>query len=114
MTTCDTLHEFKIGLRSQAGTTLIRLGRGEQPLWLHVQTAPITTRDVYAHGHNVEIFSSKDYRYSEAEWHSPARDLAPGDTMSFEQTFKVSTPESLASGATTTLAEMELSRCMSS
>ncbi|MEX0279716.1 MAG: hypothetical protein AB3N13_00850 [Arenibacterium sp.] len=84
---CRTQREFKIGLPNPDGTTLIK--SGTDGFWLTCGIPVSEGREDYAHRHPVEVFNSGDYAYCEAEWHSPLRALAPGETMQFKQVFKV-------------------------
>ena len=111
---CDRSQEFKVGLQNTSGRTLIRLGAAEDPIWMTIDTPPPKPADTFAHARNFEVFNSGDYAYCEAEWHSPAVDLAAGASMTFEQVFTVGSEDQLFSNGHTTLTELELSRCMSS
>lgn len=105
---CIKKQEFKIGLPNPDGTTFIRCGQGGP--WLTCSVCAAQGQDEYAHHHPVEIFNSGDYAYCEAEWHSPKRDLEPGETMHFKQTFEVFTDIQIAAGRA---YNKELVSCMS-
>lgn len=113
MADCGQPQEFKIGLRNRGSRVLMRLDGGPQPLWLTCSSVPWQAQADYAHGHGFEIFNSGDYPYCEAEWHSPARKLAPGESITFEQYFTAGTENDVFSGSGTSLKELELMTCMS-
>lgn len=105
---CTKKQEFKIGLPNPDGTTFIRCGKGGP--WLICSVLAAHGQDEYAHHHPVEIFNSGDYAYCEAEWHSPMRALAPGETMRFKQSFEA---VSDAQAAADLAHHKELVSCMS-
>ncbi|WP_136440420.1 hypothetical protein [Pacificoceanicola onchidii] len=84
---CAVPQEFKVGLPCPDGQTFITFGK-TGPL-LTCTTPPPMPEDNFAHGHPVEVFNSGDYPYCEAEWHSPARDLKPGQHLQFRQDFEL-------------------------
>ena len=88
---CDAPGEFKIGAHVNSGETELFIGPVENQVRLTCMTPPAEAPGNYAHGHNVEVFNSADYPYCEAEWHSPAAWLRPGDELTFTQEFQVST-----------------------
>ena len=88
---CNRQQEFKVGLPNPNGRTLIRCG-ADTPLLMCSVPEP-QKGDQFAHDYPFEVFNSADYAYCEAEWHSPARKLAPNETLSFRQTFRVLTDE---------------------
>jgi len=100
---CARQQEFKVGLSNPEGITLIRCGK--EGLWLTCSVQKPEQDDAFAHTHPFEIFNSGDYPYCEAEWHSPARNLGPMESLSFRQTFKVS--------ADAPKSQKELFECMS-
>lgn len=83
--TCDRLQEFKVGLPNPDGKTLLKCGQ-DGP-WLMCSVPVPQSQGSYAHGQPLEIFNSGDYPYCEAEWHSPARPIVPGETLAFQQRF---------------------------
>ncbi|EDQ34920.2 hypothetical protein HPDFL43_01945 [Hoeflea phototrophica DFL-43] len=84
---CIRMQEFKISLPNPDHQTLIKCGDGGP--WLLCSLPEAREQDVFAHGHPVEVFNSGDYPYCEAEWHSPMKTLAPGETLNFVQTFHI-------------------------
>lgn len=86
--TCNREAEFKVGLGCDTGLSLMRVGT--TPVWLSCQTEPRADGDTFLHGQPCEVFNSGDYAYCEAEWHSPAKTLAPGEAMNFTQHFELS------------------------
>lgn len=84
---CDGKDQFKVALDNPHGSALVRVT--EDPIWLLCRTAVPTRVDMFVHGQAFEVFNSGDYAYCEAEWHSPSALLAPGATLSFQQTFHV-------------------------
>lgn len=107
---CTTPGEFKTGLGNPSGRTILRLGADAAPVWMICETPPPQTGDVFAHSRPLEVFNSGDYPYGEAEWHAPAKTLAPGQTVTLEQRFTIgSDPATLALRA----PEQELITCMS-
>ena len=89
---CRARGEFKTGATAPSGSTGLLIGNGADRVLLSCAVDAIRPGDVFAHKHNVEVFNSGDYPYCEAEWHSPARDLGPGETMTFSQRFMLSNP----------------------
>ena len=86
---CAAPGEFKVGLDVPSGDVLLVQGTGDAAIRLRCSTPAIEAADSFAHGHNFEVFNSGDYPYCEAEWHSPARLLAPGEAMTFAQEFSL-------------------------
>ena len=84
---CDRMREFKVGMPNPTGETRIQCG-WDGPLLECVVPAP-KAEDVFAHGHPFEAFNSGDYAYCEAEWHSPAKVVEPGQSLSFSQIFTI-------------------------
>jgi hypothetical protein len=84
---CTKMQEFKIGLPNPDHRTLVKWDDGGP--WLMCSVPETPEQDVFAHGHPVEVFNSGDYPYCEAEWHSPMKTLAPGETLEFFQTFRI-------------------------
>ena len=84
---CNRKAEFKVGVRCDTGVAIMRIGT--KPVWLLCETKPTSVDEVFLHGQPCEVFNSGDYDYCEAEWHSPAKSLAPGETMSFSQHFEL-------------------------
>lgn len=87
---CDGPGEFKIGLNVPSGVVRIAVPVSGSQIAVVCRTAPAQRGDTFAHGHNVEVFNSGDYDYCETEWHSPARCLSPGESLSFRQDFTCS------------------------
>lgn len=87
---CHRPQEFKTGLHNKSGTVIVSVGDTKKPVYLRCQTPQTLSEDLFAHGHNVEVFNSSDYEYCEAEWHSPASIIAPGHSQQFQQAFSVS------------------------
>ncbi len=110
---CRDLHEYKIGARNRSGTVLMRIDTENQPIWMRCQTASYGEGTRFAHGHDFEVFNSGDYPYCEAEWHSSAQDLLPGQSLKFEQNFRVGNEKDLLCTPETSLEELELFLCMS-
>lgn len=108
---CSRLQEFKIGAPNPTGISLIRCG--EAGPWISCQTSPPQQDDRYAHQHPFEIFNSGDYAYCEAEWHSAARNLGSGETMSFLQTFRVWAHDEIRNTPSAQSDHEELLLCMS-
>lgn len=109
--TCQNPHQFKIATANPTGRTLIR--NPSHDISILCTTGPSAPGDSYAHGLPFEIFNSGDYAYCEAEWHAPARDLAPQAELRFTQNFRIwrgAPPGDLA----LTRQEKELLTCMSS
>ena len=111
---CNRAREFKIGVNNPMGKVFAMLGEPESGVWLDCATALPSVHDQFAHGHNFEVFNSDDYAYCEAEWHAPARDLKPGESVSFDQHFQVRSSSDQLSGDDLTLGEQELLTCMCS
>lgn len=107
---CAERREFKVGLPNPEGRTLIRCGGTDT--WLLCVTDPPEPADTFAHGHPFEVFNSGDYAYCEAEWHSPAATLAPGETLSFRQGFRVWSGSHPPGDAALRSSEQELIACM--
>lgn len=84
---CIKMQEFKISLPNPNHRTLINWGDGGP--WLMCSVPETGEQDVFAHENPVEVFNSGDYPYCEAEWHSPMKTLAPGETLRFFQTFHI-------------------------
>lgn len=107
---CNRPQEFKIGLPNPRSRTLLRCG--PDGLLLMCSVPAPRQRDRFAHHHPFEIFNSGEYDYCEAEWHSPVRNLAPNETLSFRQLFRV-----LDDGASQLPASLESNKeflsCMS-
>ncbi len=111
---CTRAQEYKLGTCNPTGRAFVRFDTGATPIWLLCETPAVHPGDRFAHGHNFEVFNSGDYPYGEAEWHAPAKDLDPGDSLEFTQAFSVRTEASMVSGGTFTQQEQELASCMSS
>lgn len=108
---CTKMQEFKIGLQNPDGKTLIKFGKGGP--WLTC-TVPVENPEcTYAHNHPFEIFSSGDYPYCEAEWHSPMKELEPGDSLNFRQVFNIWEDGASNEPAILTAQNKELMSCMS-
>lgn len=111
---CHSPQEFKCGVSNTSGSVVVGLGDPMDVIWLTCRTLCGSADQRFAHGHNFEIFNSGDYPYFEAEWHSPLRNLEPGETMDFEQHFVArSDLETDLAGAFSSPTEQELLRCMS-
>lgn len=108
---CDGKEQFKVAMDNPNGASLIRVTH--DPIWLLCRTPAPSRDDVFAHGQPFEVFNSGDYPYCEAEWHSPQATLAPGDTLTFQQTFHVWRGEDQAAPIPLTEPERELLQCMS-
>ncbi|WP_108814116.1 hypothetical protein [Loktanella sp. Alg231-35] len=104
---CAEQQEFKVGLANPYGETLIK--NDETGTWMMCSTPKLASGDVFAHGQPVEIFNSGDYPYCEAEWHSPARDLGPDQSMQYRQDFEIGSADAPTSYRT----QKELVTCMS-
>ncbi len=108
---CSRRQEFKIALPNADGPTLIQYGaRGP---WLTCSVPNPEPTDRFAHGSPVEVFNSGDYDYCEAEWHSPARTLSPGETLSLQQRFCLWTNTCLRSAPETPTNQKERLSCTS-
>ncbi len=108
---CTKMQEFKIGLQNPDGNTLIKFD--DNGPWLSC-IVPVEQPDTtYAHGHPLEIFNSGDYPYCEAEWHSPMRNLAPGEKLTFRQIFNIWENGASNEPAILTAQNKELMSCMS-
>ncbi|MFA3921002.1 hypothetical protein AB1E33_29210 [Ruegeria sp. 2012CJ15-1] len=108
---CRKQQEFKIGLRNPNGRTLVRCGT-DGPLLMCSVSEP-QRDDQFAHHYPFEVFNSGDYAYCEAEWHSPARDLAPNETLSFRQKFLVLSDDDASQIRTGLTNNKEFLSCMS-
>lgn len=110
---CTRRQEFKIGDDNPNGRVFLNYTAPNAAIWLCVETpSPLSDTD-FAHQHNFEIFNSGDYDYCEAEWHSPAQELEPGEMIGFEQRFNIGNQDDLFPDLELTKNEMELIRCMS-
>ncbi|PSL15362.1 hypothetical protein [Shimia abyssi] len=110
---CGKPQEFKSGTRNMAGRVVMRVATPAGPVILSAATPRPTQNDSYAHGHDFEVFNSKDYAYCEAEWHSPARVLKPNESLLYHQDFTVRREADILSDPNTTLRDLELLSCMS-
>lgn len=113
LTECSRPQEFKVAMRNRSGRVLVRFDFAASPLWLTCTTVPWLAHADYAHGLDFEVFNSGDYPYCEAEWHSPARAMAPEESLAFEQNFTAGTENDVFTGSGTSLKELELMTCMS-
>lgn len=111
---CSAAGEFKLGTRNPAGRVFMKLGDGRDAVWLSSSTASPARNDRFAHGHEFEIFNSGDYPYCEAEWHAPQKNLKPGESCVFDQTFRIWSASQQALDSRLTPSEQELVTCMSS
>ncbi len=93
----DRLQEFKVGLNSADGAVCIELHGRDHPIFLSARVPNHSTNASFAHGHGFELFSSADYPYWEAEWHSPIEQLEPGGALDFVQEFELIDPAQQAS-----------------
>lgn len=84
---CRKPVEFKTGTHNPNNTVLMRFGSELGNINMACFTPPHATTDRFAHGHDFEVFNSRDYSYCEAEWHSPERFLAAGCSATFRQDF---------------------------
>jgi len=109
--TCRERQEFKVAIPNPTGRVLIRCPDLET--WVHTETPPPRSDDVFAHSLPFEIFNSGDYAYCEAEWHAPAARLAPGAETSFEQKFRIWRRRESPPDLALTTDERELMTCMS-
>lgn len=110
---CGAAREFKVGMDNPYGHVLVGLTAPTNTTWLMCRTAASVANDLFAHGHNFEVFNSGDYPYCEAEWHSPARYLRPGERIDFSQQFQMWSKTQTYSGKTMNSKEQELLACMS-
>ncbi|WP_171180828.1 hypothetical protein [Ruegeria sp. HKCCD8929] len=108
---CNRQKEFKVGLPNPNGRTLVRCGP-DGPLLMCSVPEP-QQGDQFAHDYPFEVFNSGDYAYCEAEWHSPARDLAPNETLSFRQMFRVLADEDASQMPLGLTNNQEFLSCMS-
>ncbi|WP_240535005.1 hypothetical protein [Notoacmeibacter marinus] len=108
---CSRKQEFKVGLPNPGGETLIGFDKGE--LWMMCSVPKAEQGDRYAHRHPVEVFNSGDYAYCEAEWHSPAVKLMRGDTLNFQQEFRIWTDEDPSDAPESIITHEEFQSCMS-
>ncbi|WP_216825465.1 hypothetical protein [Kiloniella sp. EL199] len=111
VTDCARLQEFKVGLPNPNGNSLIRCS--EAGPWISCSVSPPEQDHRFAHQYPFEIFNSGDYAYCEAEWHSPARNLGSGETMSFQQAFRVWADDENPNIPGTQSKSKELLSCMS-
>lgn len=110
---CHHAQEFKSGVSSHQGRIIMRFPKPDTPILLICDTPDHAPEDTYAHNHEFEAFNSADYPYCEAEWHSPARHLKPGDGLTFNQTFSVQTEAAFRKNSATIISDLELLSCMS-
>lgn len=108
---CARQQEFKVGLPSQTGETLIKFGDAGPMLMCSVLKP--SPNDRFAHQYPIEIFNSGDYPYCEAEWHSPVTDLPPGETLGFQQHFRLWPTETQLTADQAITEHKELLTCMS-
>lgn len=110
---CNKPVEFKTGADASSSKVIIRLGSGLSGTYLACSTSAPMAKDKFAHGHNFEVFNSKDYDYCEAEWHSPKQSLAAGSSMEFRQEFCIWSGNDLPAYIDLSKSEQELLICMS-
>lgn len=110
---CHRRQEFKMGSSSHTGRVFMRAGHPDDSLWIVCTTTAPAPGDVYAHGHNFEVFNSGDYSYCEAEWHSPARTLKQGERLTYIQNFQIRSESDLFSGPELSPREAKFLSCMS-
>jgi len=108
---CARRQEFKVGLPSRQGKTLIQFN--EAGPFLMCSVPKPSPKDRFAHQHPVEIFNSGDYPYCEAEWHSPITELMPSETLGFQQHFRFWLTETPVPADQTISEYEELLSCMS-
>jgi len=108
---CARKQEFKVGLPNPDGETLVRFGKGG--LWMMCSVPKPKQVDRYAHQHPFEVFNSGDYNYCEAEWHSPQARLLPGDTLRFQQEFRIWTDQDPSNAPKSITTNKEFLSCMS-
>ncbi len=110
---CKKPQEFKSGTHNTTGRVFIRLETPSGSVTLICTTPRPADKDSFAHGHEFEVFNSVNYDYCEAEWHSPARMLAPKESLTYHQNFDVRREADILSDPKTTLIDLELLSCMS-
>lgn len=110
---CRKPIEFKTGTHNPNNTVLMRFGSELGNIKMACFTPPHATTDRFAHGHDFEVFNSRDYSYCEAEWHSPEGFLAAGCSATFRQDFWIWSGEECPDMMTFTDAEKEFLLCMS-
>ncbi len=108
---CNRQQEFKVGLPNPNGRTMMRCSP-DGPLLMCSVPEP-QQGDQFAHDYPFEVFNSGDYAYCEAEWHSPARNLAPNETLNFRQTFRVLAEEDASQMPLRLTNNKEFLSCMS-
>lgn len=108
---CDRPQEFKLGLPNPDGATFIRCGEDGPTVMCNVPVPSL--RDAYAHNHPFEIFNSGDYPYCEAEWHSPAQDILPTESLAFRQAFRIWSGTPAPQALSINSSSKELLSCMS-
>ncbi|NOD28939.1 hypothetical protein [Ruegeria atlantica] len=108
---CNRQQEFKVRLPNPNGRTVARCG-ADGPL-LMCSVPELQQGDQFAHDYPFEVFNSGDYAYCEAEWHSPARILAPNETLNFRQTFRVLAEEDASQMPLGLTNNKEFLSCMS-
>lgn len=108
---CSKRQEFKVGLPCPDGRTFIKFGEDGPCLLCSVETPKQGER--YAHQHPFEVFNSGDYDYCEAEWHSPQANLKPGETLRFQQDFRIWADQYSANALKSAISDREFRSCMS-
>jgi hypothetical protein len=110
---CNKPIEFKTGADTSSSKVIIRLGSELSGAYLACSIPPRESKDKFAHGHNFEVFNSKDYDYCEAEWHSPEQSLPVGSCTEFRQEFCIWSGNDLPADIDLLRSEQELLACMS-
>ena len=110
---CNKPIEFKTGADNSLGKVIITFGSELTQPKIACITSACSAADTFAHGHNFEVFNSKDYDYCEAEWHSPQQLLPPGSSITFQQEFCVWSGNNFPANIEFSKSEQELLSCMS-
>lgn len=87
---CTHAQEFKVGVQPDQPSADCMMLLGGDRFLLNSLLVDMSAPNLYAHGHALEIYNSGHYDYAELEWHSPARHLAPGESIELEVSFDLS------------------------
>lgn len=86
---CNHAQEFKIGDHPRQPHACAVFPNGEESLLLNSTVPTLDVSEAYSHGHALEVYNSGHYEYAELEWHSPAVQLAPSESIGMDVRFEL-------------------------